>query len=853
MTTLLSSVANRFKNAIASVCGTDRAVSSRLESLEGRTLMAISVINPIADASVLPGATATVLGLAGRYDNTDLNGTIVKFATDLGDINVLMYDQTNPGVTRTTPLTVANFLRYMDAGRYNQTVFHRSSANFVIQGGGFTRPTTDGTAPAAITTFPAVQNEPGNTNVRGTIAMAKLGSDANSATSQWFFNLGNNASNLDNQNGGFTVFGRVISGLNVMDAIAAQGVWNFGGTFNELPLRNHVQSSTVLRSEYIGMNVSTASELTYSVISSNPAVVNPTLNGTNLTLSYGTAGTSTVTLRVTCADGTTIDDVFTVRVNSAPFLAGLSAGASEIGRNSAFTLSLGTATDDGGISRIDFYRDSNSNGQLDIGTDTLLGSDTSATGGWNLLTNTNGLSLGSQRYFARATDTDGTTSPVVTTTMTVVNAAPVVSALTASPNPAEGRIPVTLTATASDSDGTVAFVRFYHDSNGNGVLDLSTDTLLGEDTNGTDGYSTVVDTSSFTFGSARYFAAATDIEALAGSPATVVGVINAPFSVGTLTSSATTVLRGAQIILTAGDVFIPAGKRFKALEFYADTNANGTFDVGIDKKIGAASALKNGIATAKALTKGAAVGDVKFFARVQDNLLAWSPAKVLTVAVQNNTPTVGGMKVTPAIIKNLGDTVALTVASQKDLDGSIASVRYYRDISSGGGSDGIFDAAVDTLLGTVTLASGGFKLAMGSANFTTGVNRFFAVVVDNNGAVSAPVTATATINAAPTITTVAVTPNTGTALGTTFTFTASGVGDSDGTIKSVEFIRDVDGSGTFDSRIDKALGKAKLINGVWTLVLGPKKLPVGTITVLARAMDKTGAYSTLSSVQLTVT
>ena len=114
-------------------------------------------------------------------------------------------------------------------------------------------------------------------------------------------------------------------------------------------------------------------------------------------------------------------------------------------------------------------------------------------------------------------------------------------------------------------------------------------------------------------------------------------------------------------------------------------------------------------------------------------------------------------------------------------------------------------------------------------------------------------TTTVRINAAPTITTVAVTPDSGTVLGTTFTFTAGGVGDSDGTIKSVEFIRDVDGSGTFNSRIDKSLGKAKLVDGVWTLVVKPKKLPAGTITVLVRALDNTGGYSALSSMQLTLT
>ena len=71
-------------------------------------------------------------------------------------------------------------------------------------------------------------NEYRVSNTRGTIAMAKLGDNPNSATNQWFFNLANNAGNLNNQNGGFTVFGRIVnsSGLAIMDRIAAVRVPN---------------------------------------------------------------------------------------------------------------------------------------------------------------------------------------------------------------------------------------------------------------------------------------------------------------------------------------------------------------------------------------------------------------------------------------------------------------------------------------------------------------------------------------------------------------------------------------------------------------------------------------------------
>ena len=70
--------------------------------------------------------------------------------------------------------------------------------------------------------------------------MAKLAGDANSATNQWFFNLANNAANLDNQNGGFTVFGEITGdGMAVLDALAALPTYNFDGALTDLPLQNY--------------------------------------------------------------------------------------------------------------------------------------------------------------------------------------------------------------------------------------------------------------------------------------------------------------------------------------------------------------------------------------------------------------------------------------------------------------------------------------------------------------------------------------------------------------------------------------------------------------------------------------
>src|SRR5260370_6586108 len=137
----------------------------------------------------------------------------VRFHTNLGDIDVVLLPDS-------APLTVANFLNYANRGDFNNSIIHRSVPGFIFQGGGYQW--KDG-SPVAIPSDPPVQNEYNVSNTRGTLAMAKLGTDANSATNQWFFNLANNAANLDNQNGGFTVFGRIANsaGRTIMDRIAS--------------------------------------------------------------------------------------------------------------------------------------------------------------------------------------------------------------------------------------------------------------------------------------------------------------------------------------------------------------------------------------------------------------------------------------------------------------------------------------------------------------------------------------------------------------------------------------------------------------------------------------------------------
>lgn len=187
-------------------------------------------------------------------DNAD--NTVVRMQTSLGIVDIEMYDRGGPGSGSAAPRTVANFLRYVTSGRYDGSFFHRLVEGFVLQGGGFSF--IGGDAPPrvqAIPTDPPIQNEfnADRSNIARTIAMAKQAGDPDSATSQFFFNLVDNSSNLNVQNGGFTVFGRVIQGWEVIEDIAELETRDLDlflegqstGQFGNVPLRGPADSDLV--------------------------------------------------------------------------------------------------------------------------------------------------------------------------------------------------------------------------------------------------------------------------------------------------------------------------------------------------------------------------------------------------------------------------------------------------------------------------------------------------------------------------------------------------------------------------------------------------------------------------------
>lgn len=150
-------------------------------------------------------------------------GTLAQFRTTLGDIDVELFSDDKP-------VTVENFSRYVKSGAYTNMFFHRWVPGFVIQGGGyFVTVISNKTVIDSVPRLGTITNEyaMGRTfsNTYGTIAMARVGGATNSATSEWFFNLGDNRA-LDAVDGGFTVFGRVLRGTNVLNRFNNTSVSN---------------------------------------------------------------------------------------------------------------------------------------------------------------------------------------------------------------------------------------------------------------------------------------------------------------------------------------------------------------------------------------------------------------------------------------------------------------------------------------------------------------------------------------------------------------------------------------------------------------------------------------------------
>jgi cyclophilin family peptidyl-prolyl cis-trans isomerase len=217
-TTLLSFAALAIA-ACAQPAKTDAAAKPAAETtpaVETKKIEKPAAPAPAPAAPAAPAATpaapttpATPAPVAAA-PTADAKVAFVKMTTNKGDI-IIELDRVK------APISTENFLKYVNKGQYNGTVFHRVIKDFMIQGGGF-----DGTLTEKPTEAP-IKNECTNglSNARGTIAMART-NDPNSATAQFYINTVDNKM-LDGRPGrpGYAVFGKVVDGMNTVDAIRA--------------------------------------------------------------------------------------------------------------------------------------------------------------------------------------------------------------------------------------------------------------------------------------------------------------------------------------------------------------------------------------------------------------------------------------------------------------------------------------------------------------------------------------------------------------------------------------------------------------------------------------------------------
>lgn len=281
------------------------------------------VVQRMPDRTVSANAPAFTINLKEHFGLPSVTNQVVRFSTSSGIINVEMLPQAAPN-------HVTNFLSYVNAGAYTNTIIHRSavfqgvaSTPAIIQGGGYL---ATGYPPPAIAKNAPVALEVNAANSRGTLAAART-SSPNSATSEWYFNVIDNTTTLGPaNNGGYTVFGRALGGsLPVIDAIAAFPRYS-GGGFTELPLRNYTTGNPNANTYIVVNSVtpvsiypgdSALSVLTFTTTTNNSAVATSTLNASTLTVTPGSQpGTASISVRATDSNGNFALSAFNLTVEA---------------------------------------------------------------------------------------------------------------------------------------------------------------------------------------------------------------------------------------------------------------------------------------------------------------------------------------------------------------------------------------------------------------------------------------------------------------------------------------------------------------------------------------------------------
>ena len=492
----------------------------------------LPVLLPDAATSFAVGKNraTTTFDLANVFTDQDMTNSQVRFATSVGNINVELLDTD-------APQNVANFFNYVTDNRYDNTVFHRVIAGFVAQGGGFR---LDGNGnQVAILKDPPVANEFEASNVRGTIAMAKVGglgiasasestttvtittvqslslspgdsviiegvgvtgyngtftiesvisptqftyqnsttglavssggtlnnpngtvSLPNSATNEFFFNLANNSANLNNQNGGFTVFGRVAAAdLAIMDAVGATA--NNAVTVSDIAI--------VRRDEF----------LTYSVIgNTNESLVTASIVNNRLTLSHtpGTTGTAVLTIRATDKLGATFQTTFPVSIADQLPVATVSLSPTAPVGTATLTATATKRDPDSDPVTLD-YEWSINGVVVQTTTDTNNLTDTLDLTSPTILIQLPTPPVSGDLIRVRVTPNDNQSDGMVVSAMTFINRVPVISSVELSSLTPTTNAMLTATVVATDADSDPISLTYEWSVNGTPVQTSSSNTF----------------------------------------------------------------------------------------------------------------------------------------------------------------------------------------------------------------------------------------------------------------------------------------------------------------------------------------------------------------------------------------
>lgn len=289
--------------------------TTSVRSLNVKTTTPPVIAASFGSQTVAVGASS-VVPVTGKFSDPD-TASAARFETTSGQFDIIFFPHA-------APKTVDNFIDYMDAGEYDNMFFHRAPANFVVQGGGYKY--TAGSGFSKVNHFAPVPNEPGISNLRGTVAMAKFGGQPDSATSEWFVNVKDNSGPppaLDTQNGGFTVFGRVpAAGMVVIDKIKDLPVANYPITvgaetvpLEDVPIDGTSAPAVLDPAKLVRiLSAGPAPILTYSVVSQHPAIATASASGTDITITGVATGSTTIQVKATDLDGNSVTQNIPVTV-----------------------------------------------------------------------------------------------------------------------------------------------------------------------------------------------------------------------------------------------------------------------------------------------------------------------------------------------------------------------------------------------------------------------------------------------------------------------------------------------------------------------------------------------------------